>query len=93
MAIASEINVSLGPEMIEIVQRAVDAGEYANPSEVVEDALRTWTSTRTVSYDVEYLRAAWNEAMADDSPGVPMDEVFDRLDRHYAAMEVEPAVG
>jgi len=88
----AEISVALPPDIIDVVQRAVEAGEYATASEVVEDALRAWTDTRTTSYDVEHLRAAWREAIADDSPGIPMDEVFDRLDRRYEAMIERPPV-
>jgi hypothetical protein len=32
---------------------------------------------------IEKLRRVWEQAMEDNSPGVPADEVLDRLERKY----------
>jgi antitoxin ParD1/3/4 len=91
MAAIAEINVSLPSEMIDVVQQALDTGEYSSVSEVVAEALRTWTASRSQKYDVDHLRSAWNEALADPNPGLEMDEVFDSLDSRYKSMAEEAA--
>lgn len=82
-----KVSIALPSEMLEKVREAVEAGEYASSSEVVRDALRSWQETRKLRVEyTEYLRKAWAEAMADNSPGVDGEEVFDRLEKKYAAM-------
>ena len=36
--------------------------------------------------DVAYLKAAWEEAMLDDSPGEPIEPLFEELRKKYRAM-------
>lgn len=82
-----KISIALPPEMISVVRQAVEAGEYASSSEVVRDALRDWTQKRRLQLEgIEELRRVWTEALEDKSPGVPADEVLDRLERKYQAM-------
>ncbi len=35
---------------------------------------------------IEDLRRVWQQAMEDKSPGIPADEVLDRLERNYRAI-------
>lgn len=87
MATAEKISIALPPEMVTIVRNAVATGEYASSSEVIRDALRDWTYKRTLRQQgVAELRQLWQEALQDKTPGVPADDVLDRLERKYQAL-------
>ena len=87
MTTAEKISIALPPEMVAIVRGAVATGEYASSSEVVRDALRDWTHKRSLRQQgVAELRQLWREALSDKSPGVPAEEVLDRLERKYQAI-------
>jgi antitoxin ParD1/3/4 len=82
-----KISIALPHEMIAIVRQAVDAGEYASSSEVVRDALRDWTHKRSLRQQgMDELRQVWKQAREDKTPGVPVEEVLDRLERKYKAL-------
>jgi antitoxin ParD1/3/4 len=56
-------------------------------SEVVRDALRDWTQKRRLRQQgIEELRQVWQQAIKDQTPGVPADDVLNRLERKYQAM-------
>jgi antitoxin ParD1/3/4 len=87
MANVEKISIALPLEMVTLVRQAVDHGEYASSSEVIRDALRDWVVKRSAQrQSLDSLRAVWQQAMNDEAPGVPMDEVFDRLERKYQAL-------
>ena len=87
MASIEKISIALPPEMVSLVRQAVETGEYASSSEVVRDALRDWSHKRTLRQQgIEELRKVWQQAMEDNAPGVPADEVLDRLERKYQAI-------
>ena len=87
MASVEKISIALPPEMVAILRQAVDTGEYASSSEVVRDALRDWTQKRNLRQQgVEELRQVWQQAIEDRKPGVPVEDVLDRLERRYQAM-------
>ena len=87
MAAAEKISIALPPEMVAIVRGAVEAGEYASSSEVVRDALRDWTRKRSLKRQgVAELRQVWQDALKDKTPGLPADEVLNRLERKYQAI-------
>jgi antitoxin ParD1/3/4 len=87
MSTVEKISIALPPEMVAVVRSAVDTGEYASSSEVVRDALRDWTQKRSLRQQgIEELRQVWQQAIKDKSPGVPADDVLDRLERKYQAM-------
>lgn len=87
MASVEKISIALPPEMVSSVRQAVDSGEYSSSSEVVREALRDWTHKRALrEKGLEELRKVWQEAMADNSPGVSPHDVFDRLERKYQAI-------
>jgi antitoxin ParD1/3/4 len=87
MSSVEKISIALPPEMVALVRQAVDAGEYASSSEVVRDALRDWTRKRQLQQNgLAELRQLWQQARADQSPGVPADDVLDRLERKYQAL-------
>jgi antitoxin ParD1/3/4 len=87
MSTIEKISVALPRQMVAEVKNAVEAGEYASSSEVIREALRDWTLKRSVQKQgLEHLRQLWNEAMHDASPGLPVDDMLERLKRKYQAM-------
>lgn len=82
-----KISVALPPEMVAAVKGAVEAGEYSSNSEVVRDALRDWTLKRSLQqHALEDLRRVWQEARSDRRPGIPVDDILDRLERKYQSL-------
>lgn len=87
MSAIEKISIALPHEMIMTVREAVETGEYASSSEVIRDALRDWTLKRNLRQQgIEELRRVWQEALQDRTPGIPVDDVFDRLERKYQAL-------
>lgn len=87
VANAEKISIALPTEMVAIVRRAVESGEYASSSEVVRDALRDWTHKRSLRQQgIAELRDLWRDALRDPTPCVAADEVLDRLERKYQAI-------
>ena len=87
MPTVEKISIALPPEMVAQLRQAVATGEYASSSEVVRDALRDWTQKRQLRQNgLVELRQLWQQALADKSPGVPADQVFEALERKYLAM-------
>ena len=87
MGSIEKISIALPKEMVAALRAAVESGEYASSSEVVREALRDWTFKRSLrEHGLEELRRVWKQAMEDRSPGVSLEEVFDRLERKYQAL-------
>lgn len=79
-----KISIALPSEMVAAVREAVETGEYASSSEVVRDALRDWTHKRSLRQEgLDELRHVWRQAMENKSPGVPVKDVMNRLERKY----------
>jgi antitoxin ParD1/3/4 len=90
MAVVEKISIALPPEMAAIVRRAVETGEYASNSEVVREALREWTYQRELRQrGLDELRRLWNEAVTDQRPGVPAEDVLARLRTKYRTLANE----
>ena len=82
-----KISIALPSEMVAVLRQAVETGEYASSSEVVRDALREWTQKRSLRQQgIDELRQVWRQAMDDKTPGVPVHEVLNRLERKYKAL-------
>jgi antitoxin ParD1/3/4 len=87
MPSVEKISIALPPEMVAQLRQAVETGEYASSSEVVRDALRDWTRKRQLQQNgIAELRQLWQDARADKTPGIPANEVLDRLERKYQAL-------
>lgn len=85
MPTVEKLSIALPTEMASVVRQAVEQGEYSSNSEVVRDALREWTHRRKMrEQSLAGLRAKWEEAVADDSPGLDPDAEFGRLERKYS---------
>ncbi len=48
MSAIEKTTISLPREMLADIRAAVEAGDYANTSDVIRDALRQWRRSRTV---------------------------------------------
>ena len=79
-------SVALSPHFEHFIREQVDSGRYNNASEVVRAGLRLLEDQQQqASIKLEALRAAITAGLA-SGPGVPADEVFDRLEAKYQAM-------
>jgi antitoxin ParD1/3/4 len=82
-----KINVAVPAEVAAIVREAVYAGEFASSSEVVGEALLTWSKLRGGrERATDDLRSAWLAAVTDSTPDVSADDGLDRLESRYKAM-------
>jgi antitoxin ParD1/3/4 len=87
MPAVEKISIALPSEMVANVRKAVETGEYASSSEVVRDALQEWTLKRNLrQQSLDELRNVWRQAIEDKTPGAPVDEILDRLERKYQAL-------
>jgi antitoxin ParD1/3/4 len=84
MPAVEKISIALPPEMAANVRKAVETGEYASYSEVVRDALHEWMLKRDLrQHGLDELRKLLRQA--DKTPGAPVDDILDRLERKYQA--------
>lgn len=59
------LTISLSPQQIGRVQRAVETGAYASNSEVLREALRLWEQREELrAMELEQLKTAYREGMA-----------------------------
>ena len=73
MAGVAKVSVALTPELYELVQDAVAAGDYASTSEVIREALRDWKDRRERKREATLtLRRLWDEGIA-SGPAAPLD--------------------
>ncbi len=81
MRSSKPITVTLGKQQASIDARLA-SGAYESASEVVRAALRALDREEAALNDI--LRRKIQEALDDPRPSVPMDEVFDRIERRHA---------
>ncbi len=80
------LNVSLTPQLEEMVKAKVSSGMYNSASELIRDALRLLDERDQVrELRLEALRKAVQEGI-DSGPGIPAEEVFDRLESKYLSL-------
>lgn len=61
--------IMLAPELVDAVNAAVAAGDYASPAEAVAEAVREWAERRdNFGYTIEELRELVQEGI-DSGPG------------------------
>ena len=75
------MNVSLTPELEELVKAHVESGFYNSSSEVVREALRVWHEQQQYKKKIEILRARLE--LAEQSPLVEdfsMDDLIKEMD-------------
>jgi antitoxin ParD1/3/4 len=83
-----KLSISLTPDMAAAVRQAVDSGDYASASEVVQDALSGWSLRRSGDREqVLELRRLWQEGL-DSGTSEPLDmEAIKREARARLAQE------
>jgi antitoxin ParD1/3/4 len=80
------LNVSLTRQLEELIKTKVSSGMYTSASEVVREALRLLDERdRIAQTRLDFLREEIRKGM-DSGPGIPADEVFDKLEKKYTKM-------
>ncbi len=60
-----KISVALPTDMVNLVRRAVDTGDYASNSEVIREALREWKARRATRAEaIARLRKLWDDGVS-----------------------------
>lgn len=86
MGAIEKTTISLPSEMLAEIKAAVEAGDYANASEVVRDALRQWRRSRTViALNDDELRRMVAEARA-SGEAVDGESALQALKSKYQSM-------
>jgi antitoxin ParD1/3/4 len=83
MPTGKTITVDLG-EMTDSFDARLASGAYRSADELMREALRALEREEQAPHlDDDFLREKVEEALADPSPDIPMEEVFERLERMY----------
>jgi antitoxin ParD1/3/4 len=70
MASLEKVSVALTDEQVSALEAAVEAGEYATTSEIVQEAVRDWQLKRELRQeDIKLLRQMWDAGIASGSAG------------------------
>jgi antitoxin ParD1/3/4 len=78
-------SVALNPHFEQFIRAQIDSGQYNDESEVVRAALRLLEDQQSKqALQLERLRSAIAAGL--QGPGIPADEVFDRLEAKYQSM-------
>lgn len=73
------LTISLSPQQLARLSRAVESGAYASNSEVVRDALRLWEQREEIrELELAQLKQAYDEGKASGEP-VDGEEAFARI--------------
>lgn len=79
------VSAEISEAMAVTIREAVESGDFSSADEVVRHALTEWRiAERMPRITADKLDAMLNEGL--EGPGIPMDEVFDRLEARFAAM-------
>lgn len=82
-------SVALSPHFETFIRQQVDSGRFNNASEVVRAGLRLLEEREAEhSARLQVLREAIETGLA-SGPGIPADQVFERLEAKYQAMSEE----
>ena len=73
------LTISLSPQQLARLSKAVESGAYASNSEVVRDALRLWAQREELrELEIARLKQAYEEGLASGEP-VDGEVVFARI--------------
>ncbi|MDN5935437.1 MAG: type II toxin-antitoxin system ParD family antitoxin [Nitrosospira sp.] len=76
---------AIGEHFEHFIRQQIESGRYASASEVVREALRTLEGReRLRELEIEEYRAKIREGI--ESPALPAEDVFARLEAKYQAM-------
>jgi antitoxin ParD1/3/4 len=77
---------AVGDHFEQFIRQQVDSGRYASASELVREALRLLeTRERLREIEIEEYREKIRAGMQ-SGPGIPAEDVFNRLEAKYQAM-------
>jgi antitoxin ParD1/3/4 len=77
---------AIGDHFEQFIKSQLDSGRYSNASEIVRDALRL-LEEREQLHQLQFERLKQQIQQGIDSgPGIPAEDVFDRLSAKYQAM-------
>ena len=79
------LTISVSPQQLARIQRAVETGAYASNSEVLREALRLWERQEEIrELEIARLRKAYEEGIA-SGPARDGEEAFARIRERLAA--------
>ena len=82
--------LSFGAELDAMMDALIEQGRYRSRHDIVMYGLHLVEEREAQrQWKIEKLRAFVQEGI-DSGPGIPADEVFDRLEAKYAAMTEKP---
>lgn len=77
---------AIGDHFEQFIKTQIESGRYSNASEIVRDALRL-LEEREQLHQLQFERLKQQIQQGIDSgPGIPAEDVFDRLSAKYQAM-------
>lgn len=80
---------AVGTHFEDFIRRQIESGRYSSASEVVRDALRLLEEHEELrEAQIGKLRQQLQTGR-ESGPGIPADEVFDRLDAKYRTLANE----
>ena len=85
-----ELHVTLTPVLAEVIQQAVETGEYASQDDVVSEALLEWRLRRALNpSERDALGRLWDEGLASGSGCFrSMDEIRGEARRRWTEEQV-----
>jgi antitoxin ParD1/3/4 len=86
LAAAEKISITLTPQMMRVIRKSVESGEFASTSEVFRDALRAWQRERREYADrLAAIRTRIRRSIDDPRHDLEAGEVDQRLDALFAS--------
>jgi antitoxin ParD1/3/4 len=81
------MSITLTPELAEMVNKAVETGDYASTSEVIREALRDWRLKQLArQQQIHTIRQLWEEGIK-SGPGrfQNLEELIQEAERRHRA--------
>ena len=88
-----KMSITLTPELAEMVNKAVETGDYASTSEVIREALRDWRLKQLArQQQIQTIRQLWEEGMQ-SGPGrfQNLEELIQEAERRHQADHTDEA--
>ena len=89
----TEIPIVLPSKIGNQIQQLIDTGEYTSTSEIVLEALRDWNYKRNLKqHGLPILRRLWLQTCQSDAPGVPAEDILNRLEMNAQSVSHTPII-
>lgn len=77
---------AIGDHFEQFIKAQIESGRYSNASDIVRDALRLLEEREQLrQLQIDQLKQQIQQGI-DSGPGIPAEDVFDRLRAKYQAM-------